>query len=587
MMAEAADPHNRVFVSYLDTLQTTVEGSQRIRVPLVQTLNRLIGPEDLFGVMTPAMRPRDITLGRRMLSTEDQLARYWAWGERNGLVAADKGELALSACFQQRDTGTNEGFVPWTVPGDNRTLDKILIERRREDHVLQGLEELVPYLGSLREARSVVLLITDGYLLLGPKPGLADEPARDRRFRATKPMPGVMRLEDGDYWACASELNRLAMLDNPRRYRDLIEAAQRSNVSFYPVAPNGLSVFDGGAAAERVSERASLADNYAMTRDRVQSLVTLAENTDGIATVNRNDVAVGLRKVIDDLSAYYLLGYSSTNDKLDGRFRKIEVKLKQPGLSVHARRGYVARAPTAVAAAAPAAPVSASAAGVADALATLGKIRPEANVFTSGAASATGLKVVVELASRHVETPAWRAGGAVTVDVRSAAGERLTTAKGTIEAGARSSVLTIPVSMPGPYAIRTTISGPNGILEGDPVTIKSASGLLGTPFVFRAAASPRAPLKPMADLALRRTERVHAEWPLTSSIDQRAVRLLSRLGQPLPADIGLTERTVDGQPQVAVDLGLAALGEGDYVIELQVAAGATTDRQWLAFRVVR
>ena len=587
MTAMAADPHNRVFVTYLDTLQTSVEGSQRIRVPLVQTLNRLIGPEDLFGVMTPAMRPRDITLARRMLSTEDQLSRYWTWGERNGVVAADKGELALSACFEMRDAGPSQGLVRWTIPGDNRTLDKILIERRREDRALQGLEDLVPHLGSLREARSVVLLITDGYLLLGPNPGLTNEPARDQRFRSTKPMPGAMRLEDGDFWACASELNRLAMLDNGQRYRDLMTAAQRANVSFYPVAPNGLAAFDNGAAAERTSVTTSLADNYARMRDRVQSLTTLAENTDGIATVNRNDVAEGLRKVIDDLSAYYLLGYSSTNDKLDGRFRRIEVKLKQPGLSVHARRGYVARAPAAVAAAAPAAPASALVAGVSDAIATLGKVRPEAGLFTYGAASGAELKLVVELASRHVETAAWRGGGVVTVEVRNAAGERLTTTKGMIEAGARAVALSVPVSAPGPFVIRSTISGRDGILEGDPVTVGAVSGLLGAPLVFRAAASPRAPLKPMADLALRRTERVHVEWPLTSSIDQRSVRLLSRLGQPLTADIGLTERPVDGHAQVAVDLGLAALGEGDYVIEVQVASGPATDRQWLAFRVVR
>jgi VWFA-related protein len=589
MIAMAADPHNRVFVAYLDTMQTTVEGSQRIRAPLVQTLNRLIGPEDLFGVMTPLMRPRDIALARRMLSTEDQLSRYWSWGERNGVVAADKTELVLSACFEYRDDGTGR-LVPWTVRGDNRLLDKILIERLREDRALQGLEDLVPHLGSLREARSVVLLITDGFLLLGQNRALTEEPARDARMVRAKPIP-AMGLADGDYGSCVAELNRLALLDNRRRYLDLIAAAQRANVSFYPVAPNGLAVFDVGAASERSGTETSLADNYAHLRDRVQSLTTLAENTGGIATVNRNDVAQGLRKVIDDLSAYYLLGYYSSNENRDGRFRKIEVKLKQPGITVHARRGYVAQ-PAVTAAAVPATGTRAAAAappaGVADALSALAKVRPEADLYASGALlSPSELRVVVELASRHVDTAAWRGGGTVTVEVRSASGERLTSAKGTIDAGARAVVLAIPVTSSGPLTIRTSASARDAILDADPITLRAASGVLGVPSVFRAAASPRAPLKPMADLQLRRTERIHVEWPISGPTDTRSVRLLTKLAQPITADIGLTERTVDGKPQLAVDLGLAAFGEGEYILEVQATIGGTTDRQWLGFRVVR
>jgi hypothetical protein len=66
-----------------------------------------------------------------------------------------------------------------------------------------------------------------------------------------------------------------------------------------------------------------------------------------------------------------------------------------------------------------------------------------------------------------------------------------------------------------------------------------------------------------------------------------SVRLFTRLGQAISADIGLTERPVDGKPQLAVDLGLSALGEGDYIIEVQAGVGGTSDRQWVGFRVVR
>jgi len=69
----------------------------------------------------------------------------------------------------------------------------------------------------------------------------------------------------------------------------------------------------------------------------------MSEETGGFAVVNRNDFANAFQRIVDDNSSYYVMGYYSTNDRRDGRFRKIEVKLPdRPGLTVRARKGYVA-----------------------------------------------------------------------------------------------------------------------------------------------------------------------------------------------------------------------------------------------------
>ena len=116
MEALAADPHNRVFVVYLDTLHTQVDGSHNIRGPLVDALNRIIGPDDLFGVMTPNMDPRQITLGRRLLTVEEQLTRHWAWGERNRITydPQDPVEQNIYNCFQCKPS-PGGGCVDWLV----------------------------------------------------------------------------------------------------------------------------------------------------------------------------------------------------------------------------------------------------------------------------------------------------------------------------------------------------------------------------------------------------------------------------------------------------------------------------------------
>ena len=63
------------------------------------------------------------------------------------------------------------------------------------------------------------------------------------------------------------------------------------------------------------------------------SLRVMGEETGGFAVVNRNDFATAFQRIVDDNSSYYVMGYYSTNDRRDGRFRKIEVRVQdKPGL---------------------------------------------------------------------------------------------------------------------------------------------------------------------------------------------------------------------------------------------------------------
>ena len=71
----------------------------------------------------------------------------------------------------------------------------------------------------------------------------------------------------------------------------------------------------------------------------------MADETDGRAILNSNDLGRGLAQMMRDASAYYLLGYSSSAAPTDGRFHQIRVRVKRPGIEVRARRGYWALKP--------------------------------------------------------------------------------------------------------------------------------------------------------------------------------------------------------------------------------------------------
>jgi hypothetical protein len=101
------------------------------------------------------------------------------------------------------------------------------------------------------------------------------------------------------------------------------------------VDPRGLSTGEYDIQ-DNISMRVST-DQLRATQD---TLRVLAENTDGRAIVNRNDLAKGMQQIVRDSSAYYLLGYNSTPAHQDGKFHAIRVRVKRPGMEVRARKGY-------------------------------------------------------------------------------------------------------------------------------------------------------------------------------------------------------------------------------------------------------
>ena len=138
-------------------------------------------------------------------------------------------------------------------------------------------------------------------------------------------------------------------VDNQSALRAATAAAVKANVSIYPVDVRGLSAFPPGGQAQAASlhgqsaySGTSVLNDLNGNASSQETLYTLADDTGGKAFMDTNDFSGVFRQVQKDTSAYYVLGYTSTNHLRDGRFRRLKVQANRPEVRLEYRPGYYA-----------------------------------------------------------------------------------------------------------------------------------------------------------------------------------------------------------------------------------------------------
>jgi VWFA-related protein len=147
------------------------------------------------------------------------------------------------------------------------------------------------------------------------------------------------------YFASGLQLNGT---DNQAQLNATVNAAIRAGVSLYPIdarglvataplgdatrgSPGGLAMYTGAAAIANV-------DRFQRSQD---TLYSLAADTGGKASFDSNDLAAGMRTAQNGISSYYLIGYYTTNQALDGKFRRVKITLNgHPEATLDYRQGY-------------------------------------------------------------------------------------------------------------------------------------------------------------------------------------------------------------------------------------------------------
>jgi len=593
--AMAEDPRARVFVVFLDTHHTDVIGSYRIQRPLVKLLEGMIGEDDVFAVMTPEMSVRDLSFARRTTAIEGMLRRHWAWGQEGQLATPDPVEQAYETCY-------------WK-PGE----EWIALEmkaKRRERRTLSALSDLAVALRDLREERKAVIAITSGWRLFRPDPRLADG-GLDEGEAPPLPRPGVGpggRLEAnpdktgfGSTLDCETDRIHLAHLDNHDYFLDILDRANRGNVSFYPVDAQGLRSWGTGWGPGQHADHGRAEINA-----RINTLRLLSEGTDGFAIVNTNDFDRGMRRIVDDLTSYYLLGYYSSSEKLDGKFRSIKVRVKRPGVQVRARRGYQApteeevetarRGPVSSAANMPPRAVQVALGSLAGASREQPLATHVSWIVPGGAAGAAPdgrLWVTAEIDDEAVRSGEWTGGGTAELMVIRAEGDDIVgTARARIQPKSRIASMQVRDVMlpPGEYIgrLRVRPSGGSPVTEMVVFTVPGeGESAVGQPLLRRAGPGAGAAFTPTARPVLRRNERLRVEVPVAIAVDTARIELLDRNGTAMPVPVEASVQPDDGFSWVVGEVALAPLTAGDYVVRVTIESAGRRHEMLRAFRVGR
>ena len=312
----STDTSGRIFIIFIDDLHLDFRMTPRTRDLLQRMLRSLIHDGDMFGIVSSGHSSisEQLTYDRQIL--ESAIERVTGGGLRPKEII-------------QAQAGPNGPT-----------------ELRHRAHVaFSTAYDLMRNLEKVQNRRKAVIYLSSGYDF---------DPFVEGRFEEQARRAGLsMNCSNSDNESCQSadalktdpfymqqrSQQELSAADLFRELGELTKAANRANATLYTIDPRGL------VAGPDMDDDVSTTDWNAYVRETQDSLRVLAEETGGIAVVNQNDFDKALKRIDNETSDYYVLGFYSSNPDPLKRTRRIEVRTTRPGVTVRAREEYSFRLP--------------------------------------------------------------------------------------------------------------------------------------------------------------------------------------------------------------------------------------------------
>ena len=509
-----------VVAFFVDTYHVNADELRELLPAVARQFEPVIDPDARVAVVTPDVFSADFALAQRPARLERMLLEA-ASRLKAGPQAFSQDEKAYLACFE--DAVATE-----------------LIARRRQKIALDTLQDLIAYLRAAGPMRKAVVIVGDGWNLFRAAP---------RRLPSKEGRRGNITLNE-----CERDRALLGQIDHADLFQTILGEANHAGVAFYPLKPR---------------------------RPDQATLRVLGEATDGVV-IDLSDAA-SVKRVADDLSAYYVIAYRSTNTAPDGKLRRVRVRVKRPGLEVRARPGYRPPLPTKERAeSGSSARSSPLPADLERAFQELEGIRRDARIHVraapvppSGADGSVSAWVAAELDPTAAKSPEWSNGGEVEIALLTSAGTTLASTRVPIEPRARTILtrVTIPVAseFDGTARVRAIARPASGG--------QTAAGTARVAWPDEPDASPplllfrRGPitaqqLEPAADIRFRRSEQVRIQVAVGGGELQSSGRVINRAGQERQVPVTVTSQRENDVFWVVAELALAPLTAGDYAVEL-------------------
>ena len=570
---EAQRPDVRLFIILLDDYHVRRGNDMAVRKPLIEFIENQLAPADMVAIMYPLTPVTGLTFTRN----------------RKALVSAIENFQGRRFDYQPRNE-YEEKYAYYPA----QTVEMI-----RNQVVMTALKGAAIRLGGLREGRKSIIFVSEGFTTILP-PQLNDPVAAN---------PGVRNPARGTQVQNTDRMEWNATVDMVSDLSLIFTEMNRNNTSVYAVDPKGLAAFEYD-----INQGVGLQTDRKYLEMGLDTLRALADNTDGRAIINRNDIGKGMQQIIRDASAYYLIGYNSAQAPTDGRFHKIDVDVTRKGVDVRARKGYWAY--TAEDAARIDAPRVEAPPAVTAALSTLvDPPRGRPARFWIGTARGESGKSKVTFAWEPVPpVPGERRAGDegvayVTLTALAPDGRPLFRGRvpdqgssTTPPAASPASVVAVPVSAtfevpPGRMQLRVTVQNAAGqVMDSSTNDVNVPDYTLpqvtlGTPRLFRArtprdvqAVKTNPSATPSPDRTFARTERLLVRVEAYGPGSTRPIvtaRLLNRAGTSM-FDVPVQDSEAGA---AELELMFSSLAAGEYLLELNAKAGDSSAQEMVAFRV--
>jgi VWFA-related protein len=279
--------NRRIIILFFDFTAMDPEQIDRSVAAARRFVQKQMTPADLVGVVSLASSLRldlDLTANRDRIQ---KVLDSYTSGQGQG--------------FDAGDTGSAEGAAE---TGGSFTPDDTDYNVFNTDRKLMALESLMQTLGGIQQKKSIVYFSN-----------------------------GISR----------------SGIENQAALRAATAVAAKTNCSIYPVDIRGLAALPPGGEAQSASlhgvsaytGQASI-NAFESNASSQETLSTLAADTGGKAFLDSNDFGLVFQRVQKDTSAYYVLGFYSTNTVQDGKYRRLQVRVKRSEVKLEFRQGYYA-----------------------------------------------------------------------------------------------------------------------------------------------------------------------------------------------------------------------------------------------------